>query len=188
MRLLFDPHYRPRFRALLRFSDAGPVGAGGSSRHPGVRKPAQKLPSAPHPRWRGLREVPISRNKTSGHSMWLDVEHLRLPAVLLRSPALVDLGGCHGRCLWLRRSVRSGRVSPILVRRTQDRFQCIGRKPLRLLWQVERTRMGENCQWHWAKRRGRPAWRITTFLCRIRSSRDRRSSGWALPCRCRTAR
>jgi hypothetical protein len=27
----------------------------------------------------------------------------------------------------------------ILVRRTQDRFQCIGRKPLRLLRQVERT-------------------------------------------------
>lgn len=44
--------------------------------------------------------------------MWLDVEHLRLPAGLLRSPALVGLGGCHGRCLWLRRSVRSGRVSP----------------------------------------------------------------------------
>src|SRR5258708_14880314 len=43
----------------------------------------------------------------------------------------------------------------ILVRRTQDRFQSIGRKPLRLLRQLERTRMGENCQWHWAKRRGR---------------------------------
>jgi hypothetical protein len=64
------------------------------------------------PRRRGLREVPISRNKTSGHTTWLDVEHLRLPAGLLRSPARVDLGGCHGRCSWLRRSVRSGRGSP----------------------------------------------------------------------------
>jgi hypothetical protein len=43
----------------------------------------------------------------------------------------------------------------IFVRRTQDRFQCVRRKPLRLLRQVERTRMGENCQWHRAKWRGR---------------------------------
>src|SRR5215475_279848 len=37
----------------------------------------------------------------------------------------------------------------IFVRRTQDR------KPLRLLRQVERTRMGENCQWHRAEWRSR---------------------------------
>ena len=43
----------------------------------------------------------------------------------------------------------------IFVRRTQDRFQCVGRKPLRLLRQVERTRMSENCQRHRAKWRGR---------------------------------
>src|SRR5215510_12832753 len=57
-----------------------------------------------------LREVPISRNKTSGHTTWLDVERPQLPAGLLRSPGLVDLGGHHGRCLWPRRSVRSGRA------------------------------------------------------------------------------
>ena len=42
----------------------------------------------------------------------------------------------------------------IFVRRTQNRFQCVRRKPLRLLRQIEWTRMGENCQRHWAKRRG----------------------------------
>ena len=36
----------------------------------------------------------------------------------------------------------------IFVRRTQNRFQYVRRKPLRLLRQIEWTRMGENCQWH----------------------------------------
>lgn len=72
------------------------------------REPAVFRPSAGR---RGLREVPISCNKTSGHTTWLEVERPQLPAGLLRSPALVDLGGYHGRCLWPRRSVRSGRAS-----------------------------------------------------------------------------
>src|SRR5215471_12953691 len=62
---------------------------------------------------RRLREVPISRNKTSGHTTWLDVERPQLPAGWLRSPALVDLGGYHGRCLWPQRSVRSARALPV---------------------------------------------------------------------------
>ena len=41
------------------------------------------------------------------------------------------------------------------VRRTEDRFQCVRRKTLRFLRQVERTRMGENCQRHRSKWRGR---------------------------------
>jgi hypothetical protein len=64
-------------------------------------------------RRRRLREVPISRNKTSGHTTWLDVERPQLPAGWLRSPALVDLGGYHGRCLWPQRSVRSARALPV---------------------------------------------------------------------------
>jgi hypothetical protein len=72
------------------------------------REPAVFRPSAGR---RGLREAPISCNKTSGHTRWPEVERPQLPAGLLRSPALVDLGGYHGHCLWPRRSVRSGRVS-----------------------------------------------------------------------------
>jgi len=60
----------------------------------------------------------------------------------------------------------------ILVGRTQDRFQCIGRKPLRLLRQLERTHMGENCQWHWAKR--------ATASKKQYLTRDAAATTWAL--------
>src|SRR4029077_2086913 len=43
----------------------------------------------------------------------------------------------------------------LFVGRTQDQFQCVRRKPLRLLRQLERTRMRENSQWHRAKWGGR---------------------------------
>ena len=77
------------------------------------------------------------------------------------------LPDCFGHQLWLilvdimaavfcheEACVRDERLQ-FFGRRTQDRFQCVRRKPLRLLRQVERTRMGENCQWHRAKWRGR---------------------------------
>ena len=77
------------------------------------------------------------------------------------------LPDCFGHQLWLilmnvmaavlayKKACVGDERRQVLVRRTQYRFQCIGRKPLRLLRQLERTRMGENCQWHWTKRRGR---------------------------------
>ena len=52
-----------------------------------------------------------------------DCERALLPAELLRSPVLVDLGGCRGHCLWPRRSPRSGRGLP--TAQSADRYRTI---------------------------------------------------------------
>src|SRR5215468_1648830 len=83
------------------------------------------------------------------------------------SNAYDDLPDCFDHQLWLvlvnvmaavfgyeEACVRDERRQ-LFICRPQDRFQRIGRKPFSFLRQVEWARMGENCQWHRAKRRRR---------------------------------
>ena len=110
----------------------------------------------PDRRRRGLREVPISREnkrqviprgwKSNAYDYLPDCFDHQLWLILVDIMAAV-FGHEEAR-------VRDERRK-IFVRRTQDQFQCVRREPLRLLRQVERTRMGENSQWHRTKWRGR---------------------------------